>query len=104
MTNLPPDVILSAAKDLACRAIRVSRPQILRCAQDDRREGLVHSMQRLLGQVVFAYYCVYCPSFSRPVVGLEVRNARTGLGRTDKACSSGGRGDETCDIALSTCW
>jgi len=32
--SLPP-VILSAAKDLARRMIRMSRPQILRCAQDD---------------------------------------------------------------------
>jgi hypothetical protein len=29
-------VILSAAKDLCSPAMRASRPQILRCAQDDR--------------------------------------------------------------------
>jgi len=41
---LSPDAILSAAKDLAPLA-RPGKREILRCAQDDMREGPVHGMR-----------------------------------------------------------
>jgi hypothetical protein len=42
MTHLPPHIILSAAKDRSLVVLSQCRPEILRCAQDDRREGLFH--------------------------------------------------------------
>src|SRR5579884_3970616 len=33
-------VMLSAAKHLVCRALHTSPPQMLRCAQHDRRDGV----------------------------------------------------------------
>src|SRR5579883_3383732 len=43
MTNLPFDVILSAAKDDIARQDCAPGPEILRCAQGDWLKGLFHA-------------------------------------------------------------
>ena len=47
---MSPDAILRCAQDLPSPTIHVPRPEILRCAQDDRRAGLFHGTLSFIRQ------------------------------------------------------